>query len=374
MTLACLILIPVAVALALPILVLLIRTSLRWGLVDLAGLEPHKMDRRRVPNTGGIAIFWAIASPMAGAMLAIWMIDEDLWWRYLPDVAIHLRGLRETTSIGGGVLTAMAILHWMGLYDDRRPLGPFIKLTVQLAVALALALMADMRVLDLLAGEYGLWGEVASVGLSTLWIVVVINAFNFLDNMDGLSAGVAAVCTAVYLAATLYGGQWFVAAIAALLLGALLAFLLFNFPPAKIFMGDGGSLVVGLLIAVISVRTTYFESELPMAPGAWYGVLMPLMVLSIPLYDFISVTVIRALRGKSPFVGDHNHFSHRLERLGMSKRSAVLVILMFTAATGMAGVMLGTLNRWQALLAGCQTLAILLALAVLERTTRSETP
>jgi UDP-GlcNAc:undecaprenyl-phosphate GlcNAc-1-phosphate transferase len=348
--------------------VLLIRTSLRWGLVDLAGLEPHKADRRRVPNTGGIAIFWSIAGPMAGAMLAVWMVPEDLWYQYLPGVAIHLRGLRETTSIGGGVLAAMAVLHWMGLYDDRRPLGPMIKLSVQTAVAIALTLMADMRVLDLL-GNFGLWGEAASVAISVLWIIVVINAFNFLDNMDGLSAGVAAVCAAVYLAATLYGGQWFVAAIAALLLGALLGFLLLNFPPAKIFMGDGGSLVVGLLIAVISVRTTYFETHLPRAPGAWYGVLMPLMVLAIPLYDFISVTVIRTLRGKSPFVGDQNHFSHRLVRLGMSKRAAVGVILMLTAATGISGVMLGSLNRWQAILAGCQTLAILLTLALLERST-----
>src|SRR5690606_6302909 len=142
------------------------------GLVDMAGLEPHKADRRRVPNTGGIAIFWAIAGPMAAAMLAVWLVDEEWWMRYLPDVAIHLRGLRETTSIGGGGLPGMAVLHWMGLYGDRRPLGPFVKLAVQAAVAVSLTLMAEMRVLDLLTGEYGLWGEVGSVVISALWIIV----------------------------------------------------------------------------------------------------------------------------------------------------------------------------------------------------------
>jgi UDP-GlcNAc:undecaprenyl-phosphate GlcNAc-1-phosphate transferase len=150
----------------------------------------------------------------------------------------------------------------------------------------------------------------------------------------------------------------------------------FNVPPAKVFMGDGGSLVLGLLLAVISIRTTYFDTEVGTAasggakqgaPGAWYGVLMPLMVLAIPLYDFTSVTLIRLAQGKSPFVGDQNHFSHRLVRKGLSRRAAVIVIWLCTLATGLAGVMLGSLEGWQAALAAGQTVAILALLALLER-------
>ncbi len=365
----CLALVFVALALCLPASVYLLRASRRWGLVDRPGLEPHKRDPRGVPNIGGIAIFWSIAAPMAACMIGVWVLPYEWWEARLPAVAVHLNGLRATTSIGGGVLTGLAVLHLMGLYDDRRSLGPWTKLAVQAVVAAGLVLLCDMRVLSFLGERYA-WGEAASMAASLVWIVVIINAFNFLDNMDGLAGGVAAVCAGLYLASTLIGGQWFVAALSALLLGALLGFLVFNFPPAKLFMGDGGSLVVGLMLAVISIRTTYFDSHALQTPGHWYGVLMPLMVLAVPLYDFASVVLLRAARGQNPMRGDHNHFSHRLVRLGMSKAQAVMIVLMCTLATGLAGVMLGSLDRWQAILAGGQTLAVLTLLALLEGSAR----
>src|SRR5690606_21547949 len=144
---------------------------------------------------------------------------------------------------------------------------------------------------------------------------LIINAFNFLDNMDGLSAGIAMILAGLYLIITLHGGQWFVAGLCALLCGSLLAFLCFNLPPARLFMGDGGSLVVGLLMAIISVRTTYYH---PVGEYYKHGVMMPLIMMAVPLYDLFSVTIVRLSRGTSPFRGDHNHFSHRLVRLGLS--------------------------------------------------------
>lgn len=272
--------------------------------------------------------------------------------------------------MGGGVLTAVCVLHVMGLIDDRRALGPLIKLGVQLIVAIGLTTLCDVRALQFLDG-YGWWGLWASSAVSVVWITAIINAMNFLDNMDGLSGGVGVVIAGIYLTATLIGGQWFVAALAALLLGALLGFLAFNFPPARLFMGDAGSLVIGAVLAVISVRTTYFDPN-STAPtlGHWYGVLMPLMVMAIPLYDLTTVTLIRLRRGQSPFKGDQNHFSHRLVRRGLSQRRAVLVVWACTLACGLGGVMLGSLQQWQAVLAACQTVAIIVMLAAMDRRSR----
>jgi UDP-GlcNAc:undecaprenyl-phosphate GlcNAc-1-phosphate transferase len=362
------------------------RGSLRLGLVDGAGREAHKPMRPggAVPNTGGVGVFTAIAWPMVAVLLGVWLIPESAWAAGFDRLGVesdvltrHLEGLRQTSGIGGGILAGLAAVHVLGLYDDRRALGPWSKLGVQVAVAAGLVGWCDIRVLSFLAE--GALNLPAGVGwsamflVSLLWIVVMTNALNFLDNMDGLAAGVGLVAGGLYLAATLLGGQWFVAGLAALLCGSLLGFLWFNLPPARLYLGDGGSLVVGLLLAVIAVRTTYVDLDLAepggastFSGGAWYGVLMPVLVLAVPLYDFTSVTLIRLSRGQSPFHGDHNHFSHRLLRRGLTRRMALAVILLATLATGLGGVMLGRLEGWQAALVATQAAAVLAMLGLLE--------
>lgn len=343
----------------------------RWGQIDqpdAAGSGGRKNHAKAVPNTGGIAIFASIALPIVASLAAVWLVPEAAWhrWGVLADVVNYLPGLRAQTPAAIGLLVALGIIHLLGLVDDRKRLGPFIKLAIQLAVAGGLAVALDVRIFQVLDLEWGMVGFGASVVITMLWVVVITNAMNFLDNMDGLSGGVAAIIAALFLVATLINGQWFIAALCALLLGSLVGFLVFNFPPAKVFMGDGGSLVVGLLLAVISILTTYVDSRHGL--GRVHAFFMPLILLAIPLYDFTSVTLIRLARGQSPFVGDQSHFSHRLVRKGLSKRTAVLVIWLCTLATGLSGVMFGTLNTWQAVVAGLQTLAILALLAILERT------
>ncbi|MFW6060038.1 MAG: MraY family glycosyltransferase [Phycisphaeraceae bacterium] len=357
-------------AIALPLTAVLAHVGRRWAWLDEVGGEAHKAHAQAVPNTGGVALFVAIALPMAAALAAVWGVPMAWWERWLPAAAVHVPGLRQVTALGAVLLGTMAVLHGVGLVDDRRALGPGAKLAAQLVVAIVLVL-AGFRVLSVL-DTFGAWGVALSGAVTVAWIVVIVNAFNFLDNMDGLSGGVGAIIAALYLAATLLSGQWFVAGLAALLVGALLGFLVFNVSPARIFMGDGGSLVIGLLLAVISVRTTYFDPEaIAPTPGRhWYGVLMPVMVMAIPLYDFTSVTLIRLMQGRSPFRGDQQHFSHRLVALGLSRRRAVGVIWLCTLATGLSGVMLGSLAVWQALLAAAQTIAVVALLAVLEHGAR----
>jgi UDP-GlcNAc:undecaprenyl-phosphate GlcNAc-1-phosphate transferase len=263
----------------------------------------------------------------------------------------------------------------VGVIDDRRSLGAMPKLLVQAATAFVIAALFDVRLLTLLETSYGL-GPWPSVIITVLWIVVVTNAINFMDNMDGLAGGVSAIAASLFMAACLVNRQWFIAATLALLVGALIGFLVFNFPPAKIFMGDGGSLVIGFILAILTARTTYYAPDDPY-PGqamgtAWYGVFMPLVVLAVPLYDFVTVTAIRLRQGRSPFVGDQQHFSHRLVQRGMSKRGAVVVIWAATAVTGIGGIALGSLRPWQAALVGVQTLAVLAMIWLLEHAMREK--
>lgn len=367
MVYAVLSLVVVSFAVAYPLCGWLVRASDRRGWVDVGGGEAHKPVGRVVPNVGGVGLFWGVVGPAAAGLIALWAVPASAWPN---EIAEHVPGARRIGVAAGVLLASLAAVHGLGLVDDRKALGPWVKLAVMLAVSIVLATAGQTRVLELL-DAHGPGGYAASVAVTAVWVVLVMNAFNFLDNMDGLSGGVAAIVCALYGTATLISGQYFVAALCALLLGALLAFLRFNVHPAKLFMGDGGSLVVGLLVAVVSVRTTYVTPEAGAGdPGglgpAWYAVLMPVMVLAVPMYDFVSVTVMRLRDGRSPMSGDRNHFSHRLVRKGLSPRAAVAVIWLCTLATGMGGVMLGSMTQWQAGLAAGQVLAVLGLLAVLE--------
>ncbi len=385
----CLALIPASFLISFPLTALLVRLGHRLGTYDSAGVPGQvKALRRRVPNTGGIAIFWAIAAPM---LLGLWFVSgidasPDAEWRtdfpLIPaDLHDHVAGIQQTTTPALVLLGSLLLLHVLGLSDDRRPMGPWIKLVVMAGPAVAVPLLTGTRLLELLDPHVG--GAWLSIALTALWFLVVTNAMNFMDNMDGLSAGVAAAAGSCFLAATLVSGQWFVAACLALLVGACLGFLCFNSPRrggggARIFMGDGGSLVLGFLLAFLTTRTTYYVAPdaltlsppHPLTPSSWYGVFMPLVVLAVPLYDFCSVVLIRLSQGRSPFVGDQQHLSHRLVNLGLSRGASVAVIWGLTAVTGISGIALASLRPWQAVLVGVQTVVILLVVALFEYSRR----
>jgi len=365
-----LLLIPVAFAVCLPVCAVMMRRAAGLGLMDEPGGEAHKGHAASVPSVGGLGIAAGVLVPMMGCLFLV-MLPQAFWAAVYEPLVVHLEGLQRMMRPAIAVIGALLLIHIIGLIDDRLGMNAWIKLEMQMLFAAVVIVLADVRALQFLDVAYGPVGVLLSAGVTLLWFVVIINAFNMLDNMDGLSGGVAAIITAVYLAALLISGQWFVAAMAALLLGALLGFLVFNFPPAKIFMGDGGSMLVGGLLAIISIRTTYFEPG-QAQPGAWYGVLMPLMVMAVPLYDFVSVTLIRTLQGGNPMQADHQHLSHRLTQRGLSRRAAVGVIWACTLATALSGVMLGRLTGPQAVLAGVQTLAVLGVIALLEYGSRAK--
>lgn len=370
MTWLCLSLVACSLALSVPLTWLVRRLSTRIAAFDTPPLPGQvKAPRRAVPNTGGIAIFWSFCLPVASLVVAVHLAPERLA-AVLPAIEPYIPGLASQTPVAMTLLAGVGLLHVLGLIDDRKPLGPMLKLAVMTAPALAAATIGQTRLLTYLddPGSFPIW----STAITVLWFLVVTNAMNFIDNMDGLAGGCAATACAFFLVGTLHGGQWFIAACLALLLGALLGFLVFNRPPATIFMGDGGSLVIGFLLAFLTTRTTYVQ---PGLTSNWFAVLTPLVVLAVPLYDFTSVTLIRLRAGKSPFVGDLNHLSHRLTRRGMSKGAAVGTMCGLTAVTGVSGLLLRSADTGETILIGLQVATLLLVVACVEfATTREPSP
>ena len=341
------------------VLTILVR---RWararGFVDRPG--ERKIHSAPIALGGGIVIFWVTMAPLGMIAVAAVLCARGTAPGWLPtELAQHIGGLASRAPMVGLLVLGGASLHFMGLYDDVKPLGPWVKLSVQLGVAALLAGVGGIRF------SFFMSNTLVTTILSVLWIVVIINAFNFLDNMDGLSAGVAIICAAMILGAAVSSEQVFVSGLLVLLIGALAGFLLFNFAPATIFMGDAGSMLVGMLLAVATIQTTYYRHSAPQGQGA--AALMPLVVLAVPLYDFISVTVLRLLAGKSPFVGDMRHFSHRLVQRGMSQRQAVLTIYLATLGTGLGATFLHQVPPSAAVVVFVQTVLIVLIIAVLER-------
>ena len=337
------------------------RLAPRVGFVDKPG--GRKIHANPKPLGGGVAIFAGVALPLMGILVLLhtpWFGEHS--GRYDPAL---VRGAIEKSPLAIGLLIAMSAMHLLGLLDDRKAMGPYIKLLIQLSVIATLVIVCDVRALRVLDQSLKI-GRWPSCVVSILWIGAITNAFNFLDNMDGLSAGVAAVCTAAFLVAALSIQQWFVAATLAILLGAVVGFLCFNFSPATIFMGDSGSLLIGLLLGVLTTMTTYIPKGQPWSEG-WYSVFAPVIVLAVPLYDLIVVSTFRVLRGKSPFVGDTNHFSHRLVARGMSRRTAVLCLYLITASTSVAAILLPHVNAQYAPLIFVQTILILGVVGLLEQ-------
>ena len=316
-----------------------------------------------VPLGGGVAIFVTIASMLVAAIITIrFLLDTPLFAWLDSSVLIHVEGFTAKLGSLTIILACAAVLHIVGLIDDKKGLGPFFKLFVQFAVAFVAAHFADIRV------EFFIDNQLVTTAISVFWIVLIINAFNFLDNMDGLSVGIAVITSSVLFVAAALSGQIFIGSVALIFIGVLLGFLVFNFPPAKIFMGDCGSLVVGFFVALLTLKTTYYNQAFE---SGIYAVFMPLVVMAVPLYDFVSVIVLRLSQGKSPFVGDTQHFSHRIKRRGLTDTQTTLTLYLATICTCVGAVFLYQVDLFGACLIFAQTVMILLMIAILEMTSRS---
>lgn len=336
--------------------------ALRTGFV--ARPTADRYHRSVIPLGGGAAVFTTLSTVILAAIVVVkfLVVPGHLGWlaeRVPLDPAAFVARMDEL----GAIWLCAGVLLALGLWDDKKHLGPFVKLAIQCAVAIAAAALGDIR------AEFFIESRVVTSVLSAVWIALIINAFNFLDNMDGASAGIAVIVSSILFTAAAISGQILVGGFALVFVGTLLGFLVFNFPPAKIFMGDAGSLVVGFFVALLSLRTTYYHEA---NSGSWYPLFLPLVVMAVPLYDFVSVMLLRISQGKSPFVGDTQHFSHRLKRHGLTDTQTVLVLYLATLCTGLGATFLYQVNLAGAILILIQTILVLSIIAVFETTVKND--
>ena len=361
---------------------LLCRWAPAWGLVDHPG--PRKVHEQATPMGGGVALWVSVVTPLAiASLLAADMLPGLSLETLLPSqvaAELDLSQLTTRLSLLWGILAGATLLAVVGLIDDFRNLSWKPRLAVQVLVAVGL-------VLGGVRGTLFVPGPLVGGAVTVLWILVLVNAFNFLDNMDGLSAGIALIAASLFALVLLVGTprpHWLVAGVLLVLAGALAGFLCHNRPPARIFLGDAGSYFIGCLLATLTVVGTFYEAD-PTATTATtaataataatdgrHVMLAPLFILAIPLYDFTSVMLIRLWRGHSPFQADKNHFSHRLVELGLSRRNAVLTVHLATLMTGLGGVLLYHVADWSAALLIVALIACILAvIAILETVART---
>ena len=348
------------------------RAAPRLGLVDQPGAR--KVHTRVTPLGGGIAIWLGVVLPLAAAHA----LAATTWYTRssesgaaevmisLPaSITPHVAGFLEQAPKLWLLLAAGTILMLLGLTDDFRGLDWRPRLAVEFLVA-GLIVWQGWRLTVFLNVPW------LTDLLSVLWIVGLVNSFNFLDNMDGLSGGVAAISASLLATVMLlapdpltHQPQLFVAGLLFVLVGSLVGFLWHNRPPARLFMGDAGSYFIGFLLAVATMTATFAGGDVPK-----HAILAPLCVLAVPLYDTLTVVAIRLRAGRSPFEADKNHFSHRLVQLGMSKKQAVLTIYLITATTGLGALLLYQVDLIGAAVILLIVICMLLVVTILETAAR----
>ena len=293
------------------------RVAFRLNVVDQP--NARKVHVQPMPLLGGVAIYVAFI------------------------VTLMLLGDRGHVREVAGIFVGATLCSFMGLWDDRRGLRPLSKLVGQAAAALILVL-SGVRV-----GVFG--ADWLNVATTVFWTVGITNAFNLLDNMDGLSGGVGAVAAAFFLLLAAMSGQYLVGALAAALLGAAVGFLVYNVNPATIFMGDSGALFLGFVLAAVGIKLRFPSNTLRVT---W---MIPILVLGLPIFDTTLVFVSRLRRGLNPLTTPgKDHVSHRLVRAGLTQREAVLVLYIVCGTFGVLAMYLTQATPNEAYVVGASTL------------------
>ncbi len=262
----------------------------------IATPSARRVHRRATPLLGGVAIY------LASAVALVLFSDRF----YVPQLI--------------SIFIGATFMSFLGFWDDQRDLPPLVKLAGQVVAAGMLMLTGiQVQIFPIAA---------LNLGVTLVWVVGVVNALNFVDNMDGLSGGIAAIASAFFLLLAVQSGQFLVGSMAAALLGACLGFLYYNFNPASIFMGDSGSLFLGYVLAATALKLKFDRPDN-------LGWIVPVLILGVPIFDTTLVVLSRLRRGTSPLQGGKDHTSHRLVRLGWTDREAVMALYLVCGALGL---------------------------------------
>ncbi len=310
------------------------RWCVRVGLVDDPG--ERKIHSEPIPLAGGLAVMSGLLLPAVLGSLLVWAavspdpngpgiepVVGQPGAPTLPNAALLRHGLAVRGLEFGGILVGAVGMLVLGCLDDKHELRPASKFAGQFFIAFLVA-ASGVRITLFVASP------LFHYAITILWILTVINALNFMDNMNGLCAGLGVIGAWYFGVVAAVAGQYLVGLIAFLTFGALFGFLPYNFPRARAFLGDAGSHLVGYLLAILAILPHFYTAR---HPRPW-AVVIPLLVLAVPLLDMVYVVLLRWRAGRPFYVGDTNHLSHRLVRLGFSRAGAVLLIWLAAALIG----------------------------------------
>ncbi len=287
-----------------------------------SGRKKHK---KPTPFFGGVVIFisfWLVV--LTGFVAGILMEGHLENIKELPYI---LKDILPWIPKITGVFVGSALVLVLGIWDDRFNLSPLIKFAGQSAAALIL-LWVGMRVN--LVAPLGVFGYF----ITYVWIVLLMNAFNFIDSIDGHCAGVALISTFMFFCLTLIVGQSAVTLLVLVFGGALFGFFGFNVKPARCFLGDNGSLFIGYMMSMMTLLCRY-NAE----PNSLLSPLIPILMFGVPIYDTLSVIAVRLFRGIPPWRGDRNHFAHRLVKLGMGEKNASVFSYFIALTLGLVALL-----------------------------------
>ncbi|MEJ2705536.1 MAG: MraY family glycosyltransferase, partial [Sedimentisphaerales bacterium] len=316
---------------------MMIHIARRLQIVDMPGVR--KIHSQPVPRIGGVAIFVS----MIGLVIPVLLLHNFIGQTF------RLLQFKIVTMLGAG-----ALMFLVGLVDDIRGLRVRTKLAAQLAAAL-LVCAAGIRIESIpITSSYTLQFGWFSWLFTLVWIIGITNAINLSDGLDGLAAGISAIACGVIAVLAIHGGDIVMAILMLALLGSLSGFLLFNFEPAKVFMGDSGSLFLGFTIASASVLSATKTETI-------VGLALPILALGIPIFDTLFSMLRRFLERRSMFAPDRSHFHHRLLALGLRQRHVVLTAYFVTLlAAGLGMFMLVTRNNQAIIIFLCTLLLLVL--------------
>ncbi len=310
--------------------------ALHYGMVDKPG--PRKVHVNPIPLLGGIAIY-------LGFVLAILL-------------TIHAASLQQMI----GILAGATLLAIVGLLDDGGLLHHQVKLFIGMPIAALFLIATGIRAQLFSQFLPGTSGAILDGCFTVFWVMGITAAFSILDHMDGLCAGIAAVAAAFFTISAALGGQMLVRTLGAATLGAALGFLRWNFNPAKIFMGDGGAMFLGFLMATLSLKVRPDGAQFP---AAW---IVPVLILGVPIFDTALVSISRARRGLLPFTSPgKDHTAHRLSNMGLGHRGAVLALYCVAGVFGSLALLVPRISNGSAyVLVGALAVFGLVAVLFLE--------
>ena len=308
------------------------RFAFKIGAIDIPK-DNRRMHKKPTPRIGGLAIIFGFTV----ATLCFAQPSRQLY----------------------GTLAGAAIIAVMGVIDDCKNLPAKLKFVIQIIAALVVVFAGDIKI-DVFTNPnflsdnpYWVLPEWLSVTLTVIWIVFITNAVNFIDGLDGLAAGVSAIMSISLVFISIRVGEYPIAILGIALMGSCFGFLPFNFNPAKIFMGDTGTMFLGFKLATLSIQGV-FKSY------AVISFAVPLLILGLPLFDALIAMIRRILRGQSPMTADRGHLHHRLVDMGFSQKQTVFILYAISGVLGITAVLLAESGVLRALLLVICVLILLL--------------